>query len=437
MDLTLQLFFENKWKDAASLTLKSPNVGYRGATTLDYEMEYFVCVGSIPFAEGKPVRAARALSVAVPIDLENRSRATWPPFLLDLLPQGQQRERIAAHLKLDPDARSADVPLLLNGAGSPVGNMRIKEARTDELVRAAPMRRSGVSMKDILDRTDRFLSLADTFALVASGSSGLQGNWPKIAMTRAADGNWYLDSTVEDADAREHIIVKLMRSNETVDETILRSEAAYSAIATEFGLHVHAKLRYGAGVLVIPRFDRLVQNGEVLRYGQESFVSTLGVAEFNHIDTHENYLEMLRGVSSEPLADVIEYVLRDVLNLAMGNPDNHGRNTALRKTADGEMRLAPLFDFAPMKLSPAVIVRSTKWGCMRAAGRDYNPDWKVVCEAAAGDDLPADEIAAALSEKEALIRSLPDIGRRHGLSDDVIGKAFAAHAEIADAIAEM
>ena len=74
---------------------------------------------------------------------------------------------------------------------------------------------------------------------------------------------------------------------------------------------------------------------------------------------------------------------------------------------------------------------------MKAEGRDYNPNWKVVCEAAAGDDLPADEIAAALSEKEALIRSLPDIGCRHGLSDDVIGKAFAAHVEIADAIAAM
>ena len=146
---------------------------------------------------------------------------------------------------------------------------------------------------------------------------------------------------------------------------------------------------------------------------------------------------MLRRISSDPIADVIEYVLRDVLDLAMGNPDNHGRNTALRKTADGEIRLSPLFDFAPMKLSAAVIVRSTKWECMKADGRDYDPDWKVVCEAAAGDDLPADEIVKALCEKETLIRSLPDIGRRHGLSDDVIGTAFAAHEDIADAIAEM
>ena len=94
MELTLQLFFEQEWKDAAVLTLETPNLGYEGATTFGYEMQYFVDVGSIPFADGKPVRDARALSVAIPVDLEDRNRATWPPFLLVLLPQGLQRERM-------------------------------------------------------------------------------------------------------------------------------------------------------------------------------------------------------------------------------------------------------------------------------------------------------------------------------------------------------
>jgi serine/threonine-protein kinase HipA len=121
----------------------------------------------------------------------------------------------------------------------------------------------------------------------------------------------------------------------------------------------------------------------------------------------------------------------------MGNSDNHGRNTALRKWADGTIRLAPLFDFAPMRLSPAVILRSTKWECMKADARDHNPDWTVVCEAAAGKDIPAKAIMQALADKENFIRSLPDIGRKHGLSDEVIEKAFRAHEDVADAIADM
>jgi serine/threonine-protein kinase HipA len=437
MVYTLQLFFENKWHDAASVSVQNPDAGYQGGTIVNYDMQYFFDVGSVPFSEGQPIRDARALSVTIPIDLEDRTRPSWPPFLLDLLPQGLQRERIAAHLGLIPDARSTDLQLLLHGAGSPVGNLRIKEAWDQELKRVSKMPRVGVTMDEILGRTPQFLEVADTFALLASGSSGLQGNWPKVAMTLAADGKWYPDSVVEDGDARKHVIVKLMRSNDATDEMILHAEAAYSAIAEEFGLRVHAKSEYGNSVLVIPRFDRIAKNGKIERYGQESFVSAMGIAEFAHTDSHENYLQMLRDVSTDALTDTTEYVLRDALNLAMGNPDNHGRNTALRKTADGTIRLAPLFDFAPMRLSPASILRSTKWECMRADGRDHNPDWKVVCEVAAGENLPANTIMQALAEKEEFIRSLPDIGRKHGLPNKVVDQAFAAHAEIADAIAVM
>jgi serine/threonine-protein kinase HipA len=437
MDLTLELYFEGEWYHAATLQVAAAEAGYLGQTTLNYEMQYFADVGSIPFAEGRPLHDARAISVSAPVDLEDRSRDTWQPFLLDLLPQGLQRNRIAAHLKIDADSRASDIHLLLHGAGSPVGNLRIKEARDEELKRVGGRPRQGVSMKDILERTERFLEVADRYALLASVSSGLQGNWPKIAMTKAADGLWYPDSAVGDADAREHVIVKFTRSNEAVDEQILRSEAAYSAIAQEFGLLVHGTSTYGTGVLVVPRFDRAVGEKGLTRFGQESFVSAIGVSDFNHLDTHENYLCMLREVSSDPQADVTEYVLRDVLNLAMGNPDNHGRNTALRKDAEGGIRISPLFDFAPMKLSPATIIRSTKWECMRADGRDYNPDWKMVCEAAAGDALSADGIVERLAAIEDAVRSLPETGRKHGLPDEVVERAFSASEAIADGIAAM
>ncbi|HZL39109.1 MAG TPA: HipA domain-containing protein [Pseudolabrys sp.] len=437
MDLTPQLYFENEWHDAASVSVEDPSGGYRGSTTVGYDMQYFLDVGSIAYSAGRSVRDARAMSVDIPIDLEDRHRPTWPPFLLDFLPQGLQRERIATHLKIPPHARSTDLQLLLHGAGSPVGNMRIKEAWEQELKRTSELPRIGVTMDEILSRSARFLEIADNFALLASGSSGLQGNWPKVAMTLADDGLWYPDSAVADGNARKHAIVKLMRSGDATDEIILRSEAAYSVIAKEFGLNVHERSEYGDNALIIPRFDRIAKNGKIERYGQESFVSAMGIAEFEHTDSHENYLQMLRDVSTDALADTTEYVLRDVLNLAMGNPDNHGRNTALRKTANGAIRLSPLFDFAPMRLSPASIIRSTKWECMRDVGRDHNPDWKVVCEAAAAKDLPANAIMQALAKKEEFVRSLPDIGRNHGLPDKVIDQAFAASVDIADGIKTM
>ena len=53
-------------------------------------------------------------------------------------------------------------------------------------------------------------------------------------------------------------------------------------------------------------------------------------------------------------------ILRDFANICLGNTDNHGRNFAFLKT-DKTITLSPLYDFAPMKLDPAMIPRATKW----------------------------------------------------------------------------
>ena len=54
-------------------------------------------------------------------------------------------------------------------------------------------------------------------------------------------------------------------------------------------------------------------------------------------------------VGPEPEGEVVEYVKRDVANIVLGNKDNHGRNTAVQRHCDGTVRLAPVFDFAPMR----------------------------------------------------------------------------------------
>ena len=76
------------------------------------------------------------------------------------------------------------------------------------------------------------------------------------------------------------------------------------------------------------------------------------MAQFGYVAAHEEYLAAIKRFCTDPAAETVEYVLRDVLNLAMGNPDNHGRNTALQKAPDGWIGLTPLFDFTPMRLDP-------------------------------------------------------------------------------------
>lgn len=244
------------------------------------------------------------------------------------MPQGHARRRLAEHLKIDEDARSSDLPLLLRAAGNPIGNFRIKEAADDEAARLKDVTRLGVTEDDIFGRSDRFDEVVDRFGMLASGSSGLQGEWPKVALTLADDGLYYPDALVSDEEAVRHVIVKLLRSKEPADRIILEGEAIYSRIASEIGLSVFEPSTYQNGVLMIPRFDRRVSDGTVQRLGQESLVSALGVADFGHMDKHEAYVKVLRAYSSTPYEDVLEYIKRDAASLALGNPDNHGRNTA-------------------------------------------------------------------------------------------------------------
>lgn len=437
MDLTIQIFFDAAWHDAAIVTLDKPELGNRGPSKAAYELDYFVEVGAIPLADGSPVRGLRAYSVAAPIDLADRYAGTWPAFLLDLLPQGRQAQRITEFLKAHFGRTPSEVDLLLRSAGSPVGNLRIKEAHAMEADQVKDLRRVGVTMDDVLRRDPTFLEVADHFSMLASGSNGLQGDWPKVALTQAADGLWYPNSMVGDGEARAHVIAKLLRSGEATDQRILEAEAGYSKVARDFGLHVEGVNTYGDGVLIIPRFDRLITGQGLVRFGQESLISALGVAEFAAKERHETYLAMIQDVSADPLQDTIEYLLRDILNLAMGNPDNHGRNTALRKFPDGSVRLAPLFDFAPMRIDASSINRATNWECMRLANQDTNPDWREVCEAVARPDVPAAALMEALAAKEDLLRALPEIARKHAVPETVVKHVIVKHEEMADGVAKL
>lgn len=435
MRVVLQTHFDSEWHDAATLELKDGAAGFQGASTVDYDLDYFVNVASAEFATGNTVRDHRALSVRYPVDLENRYSGSWPPFLLGLMPQGHARRKLAEHLSLAEDSRASDLPLLLRSATGGIGNIRIKEAAEAETERLRGVDRQGVTEAEILERTDRFMEVADRFGMLASGSSGLQGEWPKVSMTQATDGLYYPDSFESDDEAVRHVIVKLVRSNEPVDRLILEGEALYSRIAQEIGLNVSEPSTYAEGVLIIPRFDRKKrEGGGTVRLGQESLVSAVGIADFGHVGTHEAYIDVLRQHSADPFADIVEYLKRDIANLALGNPDNHGRNSALSKHQDGTIRLSPLFDFAPMRLAKEGIVRSTRWATMRGESRDHLPDWKRLCTELMVDPAEQKALAAAVSEFSHNLRHAPAIAKDIGVSPEILERAMGRCIAITDSV---
>ena len=62
---------------------------------------------------------------------------------------------------------------------------------------------------------------------------------------------------------------------------------------------------------------------------------------------HQEAVQAMQEKCTHAHLDIAEYLLRDMVNMAFGNRDNHGRNTAFHRY-NNHTGISPLFDFAPM-----------------------------------------------------------------------------------------
>jgi serine/threonine-protein kinase HipA len=110
-----------------------------------------------------------------------------------------------------------------------------------------------------------------------------------------------------------------------------------------------------------------------VRLGVESLYSIAGILDSAATSVrHHDVLIALAQCVTHFEAELLEYMRRDLLNLALGNRDNHGRNMAVLKNVDGSLELAPLFDFGPSFLDARAIVRVIRWDGEEPGGRDWD-----------------------------------------------------------------
>ena len=367
-ECTIQVFIDAEWRDVGRVSLLGhERQGWKAHTYTEYAVDWAVdCTGA---------RDAHAFACRYPVSLESTEKSHWPAFLLDMLPQGLGREELLRCIGLSPSAEiEADWRLLLAGAGNPVGNLRIKEAAQWLANHAG--KAHGFTDEDVASHGEQFIEYVAQYGVRVAGSIGIQGEWPKLLLTRANDGLLYLDHTLPDVRAREHYIVKFDRGSNTQLATIFRHEAPYMELAKLLGLRVHATLKRNGRALFIPRFDRAVSHGKVARYAQESIASLTEIPGFGAAPTHDEVCRQLLTWCTNPETEVLEYIKRDVANIALGNKDNHARNTALQRDYHGNVALTPLFDFVPAYLHPDGIARRIRW-----EGNDNGqPDWRHVID---------------------------------------------------------
>ena len=126
-----------------------------------------------------------------------------------------------------------------------------------------------------------------------------------------------------------------------------------------------------------------------------------------------------------------EYVARDVVNRVFGNVDNHGRNSAIRRRADGGIELAPLFDFAPMRMDPRGIAFATNWTCLRGSGETMNLP-KVVEATAEATGLDHEALRTEIAARLTGLHDTVALARRRQVLDDVIDGAIRFDGDLAD-----
>lgn len=421
MIATIQIFQHGQWRTAGMFTTDRRAIarGIAGGGLFEYDIDYAV--------EHQGDDAAR-VSLPYPVTFELHRSDRWPAFLLDVMPTGAGRRVWLRRLGLR-DSTSADWELLEQGAGNPPGNLRVAEA----VIPPAGTHR-GFTREEIVEKNADFIEYAEERGAVVAGATDVQGDAPKFLLARDRNRRWHPDGALGDGDVLDCWLIKFPRGKSEADRTVLRNEAPYLEVARRFGLHIGAPLQFEGDALFIPRFDRTVGPAGLERHGLETLSAAAGIAEFGKRGDHGRFCAVIARFAADPQTEVIEYVRRDILNAALRNTDNHGRNSAFLKCSDGTVRLSPLYDFAPMFLDPEGIPRSSRWAAELETeiGR---PVWGKVAESLAAF-VDAKQLRSLLARDAESVAGLPETMRTCGVEEAVIDKVAHRCAEVAEDLRE-
>ena len=347
----IEFFTHGDWHPVGSLSLLGDtSEGFRAATRFEYHRDHAAAhLGRIDFP---------AVSVRMPVHFGVTELPHWPPWALDLIPAGSARHFWLNRLKLS-DSPNSLWPLLMYGASNPPGNLRVKEASSSLKIVDHP----GFAMDDVVFMHEGFIDHCEKHGAAVSGSSGAQGEAKKFLLTEDKNGRWHPSGSVPKGKRHKEWLVKFPRYRYDQDHWVLEAEAAYHKLAKQLGFKKYGETFYKQRCLFVERFD-CQQDGlrAPMRFGLESMASVLGHVHFGKEQGHLAILEAIKKYSTDPQQDIREYILRDIFNLALGNKDNHCRNTAFWKPPEGGVLLSPWYDFCPMVFDSVGVSRVNRWG---------------------------------------------------------------------------
>ncbi len=415
MDLKLQIHWENEWHDAGLVQFPKPEEGLLGLPRFSYSAQYALkALDYLGDFDTETLIDRTAVGVNLPCHFGgDYLKGQIAPVLRDIIPQGASRRLWVKLLGYDRDPGAAlDTQLLAEGCIAPIGNLRIKEAATAFSERLAKSNAVFFTREEICTRADALIEHAQALGIAVGGATGAGGDAPKLLLVETDDGRFALEGTIEDHRVRQHWLVKFPRGQKLqADIDVLIGEAAiYQSLEDSLIESINlSRLDQidGRYALWLPRFDRELANGSVVRHGMESVYSMMEKIGDGAALSHPAVFKRLQSVLTRPASGdeiLADYLARDIVNTVFGNSDNHGRNIALIKRGR-DLELAPGFDIAPMVLDPEGIARVTRWP-EEYCSRPGVPDYPAILESLAEDPTAAADV---LTRK---LESLGDIEKK-------------------------
>ncbi len=282
------------------------------------------------------------VSFSLPKRPESFSTRHCAPFFEGLLPEGAQRDAVAAVLGVS----SANTFRLLEGLGEEVAGA-LTLCPEGEVPSVAGVGGGGGVLSD--DEVVELLDTIRTRPFLAGQEKGLRlslaGAQSKLPVVASGDGV----AVPAPGQATTHILKPPIPGLAATTE----NEAFTMRLAAALGLKVapaEARVTGGRPFLLVERYDRRAgADGSMHRLHQEDFCQALGVPSARKYASDggpgfARCFQLVRRVCTRPAAAVLELLDAAIAQVLIGNADAHGKNYSILHDPPGTATLAPLYD---------------------------------------------------------------------------------------------
>ena len=288
--------------------------------------------------------SAQRLSASLPLSEKEFTQKECMPFFSGLLPEGDSRKKVSDYLHISETSTLK----LLDALGGECAGLITLTAEENPVLPREWYEFSGRNYEELDDgRLADFIRRMPSCPLIKADSKlrlSLAGAQEKIALARV-DDRWYLPL---DGAPSTHI---LKPTREAFLSSLAQNEYICMRLANELSLDVpDVDLIRVAGkdVLVVSRYDRVVEGNGIRRLHQEDFCQALGLmSELKYQSDGgpgiADICHAMKSIMTVPAIETHRLLRAVVFNYLIGNCDCHGKNYSI--LYDGrKARLSPLYD---------------------------------------------------------------------------------------------